>query len=365
MLDVFKWNIYCYSGIENIDRHNKYFVDLTNKYINCLKSNISKDDIIEFLDELTIYADLSFKEEEILMCEVGVHQAHIKKHIQEHNYFMEEVVYMRASVCKEKTKIEEHLLHFLVHWISYHVFGLDESMTKQLIAIRSGSSSIVAYEKFKMHTTTSILVDALGTLFYQMSELNQELYKLNLFIEKKVDEKTKELSRLNKELRVLSLTDSLTLLPNRRNAMKTLDRLWRDRVHSLVCIMIDLDFFKQVNDAYGHEAGDLVLVELAKALKHHFRNDDIVCRLGGDEFLVICPRIGLEEGLYIAESVRNSVLHMSLSTPYESIFGTISLGVAKRKKNMKTYKDLIRVADQSLYLAKESGRNRVCSVQNI
>ncbi len=111
-----------------------------------------------------------------------------------------------------------------------------------------------------------------------------------------MEERTRQLVEANKQLEVLSYTDALTQLPNRRCAIQTLKELWNDASLAdapLVCIMIDADYFKQVNDSCGHEAGDVVLKELSHTLKHSFRSDDIVCRLGGDEFLVICPNTDL------------------------------------------------------------------------
>lgn len=107
------------------------------------------------------------------------------------------------------------------------------------------------------------------------------------------------------------MTDALTGLPNRRHALQQLKTLWEESTRSaspLSVMMIDADHFKEVNDTCGHDAGDLVLGELARTLQHAVRTDDLVSRLGGDEFLIICPDTDSSGGRQIAETVRKKFL---------------------------------------------------------
>jgi hemerythrin len=123
--------------------------------------------------------------------------------------------------------------------------------------------------------------------------------------------------------------------------------------------MIDADHFKEVNDTYGHDAGDSVLIKLAKTLQHSLRNDDIVCRLGGDEFFVICPNTDREGGMYIAELTRKVVSELRVHTGGEPWHGSVSIGVASRSPDMESCDELIKAADKCLYAAKEAGKNCV------
>jgi hemerythrin len=106
-----------------------------------------------------------------------------------------------------------------------------------------------------------------------------------------------------------------------------------------------------------------VLKTLSRELKNTFRNDDIVCRLGGDEFLVICPDTDLKGGMYIAETARQKVSELKVETGAQVWIGSISVGVAEITPEFGTMNELIKAADESVYLAKDAGKNSVCSIQ--
>ncbi len=171
-----------------------------------------------------------------------------------------------------------------------------------------------------------------------------------------------ELATTNRRLREAAMLDPLTDFPNRRYAMSRLDQEWASAGRSqrpLACMVIDVDLFKGVNDRYGHAAGDAVLQETAKVLKHAARAHDVVCRIGGDEFLVICPDTASDAALQCGERLRRAVAAVSLQFQSHRLIGSISVGVAARDSGMPDSSAMVRAADQAMYQAKHAGRNRV------
>ena len=132
---------------------------------------------------------------------------------------------------------------------------------------------------------------------------------------------------------------------------------------ALSCMLIDVDYFKQVNDTYGHDAGDKVLYELGKTLLHSVRNDDFVARLGGDEFFIICSNTDLQSCLYLANQILERVKALDVPTGDGSWRGSISMGIAQKTKYMQSPEDLMKCADQGTYMAKDGGRGCVRAPQ--
>lgn len=172
-----------------------------------------------------------------------------------------------------------------------------------------------------------------------------------------------ELGIMTRKLRAAALTDQLTDLPNRRYAMKRLKQEWetaRRTGRPLSVVMCDIDHFKRVNDDHGHDTGDAVLREVAYVLQAHGRASDVLCRLGGEEFIVINVATDVGTTEKAAERLRAAVARHTI---HHGTFGravTLSLGVAQIMPGMANIDDLIKAADEALYMAKESGRNRVC-----
>jgi diguanylate cyclase (GGDEF)-like protein len=174
-----------------------------------------------------------------------------------------------------------------------------------------------------------------------------------------------ENSRLVERLRNLSIRDSLTDLFNHRHSMELVDqefqRVGRYPAHEgISLLMIDIDDFKQINDARGHLAGDAVLRDVALVLKDSLRAVDSVGRYGGEEFVVILPHTPREEALRTAERIRQRVDAHPFDVGAERVHVTVSIGVATYpSEGVDGPNALVREADRALYAAKDAGRNRV------
>lgn len=180
----------------------------------------------------------------------------------------------------------------------------------------------------------------------------------------KLAQTIRELEQSRLFLREQANTDPLTQLANRRHffqiATSSLAQMQRQGEHFSV-IMLDIDHFKRINDTYGHQAGDYVLVELTKVLTRMVREGDIIGRMGGEEFVVASPYTNRLAAIVLSERLRKSVESSGFYFGNNSIPVTVSLGVASKTSGIDDMDSLIAVADSRLYLAKQKGRNRICA----
>lgn len=173
-----------------------------------------------------------------------------------------------------------------------------------------------------------------------------------------------ERKKKEQKLVILATTDALTGLHNRRSFLDILQQ--QLKISTPHCpgalLMLDIDHFKRVNDTYGHPAGDLVIQNIAQGIRDSLRQDDISGRLGGEEFAVLLPKATLQQAQQLAERIREHVAATPTITHKETIYVTISIGVAllygQDEDSVKSQ------ADQALYQAKNSGRNRVCCAEH-
>lgn len=170
------------------------------------------------------------------------------------------------------------------------------------------------------------------------------------------------LEQLNEELERLATTDPLTSAYNRRFFMgkleEELQRIGRyGRSSSL--LMLDIDHFKSINDTYGHDAGDIVLIEMVRVLERHVRHLDTVARLGGEEFAILLPEANEEDAKGSAERLLQAVRDMTVDAGGTTISFTVSIGCTKFDSKSPDVESILKAADLALYDAKHGGRNQV------
>jgi len=180
---------------------------------------------------------------------------------------------------------------------------------------------------------------------------------------KRIVDLQKELLETNKRLELLSITDGLTKLHNHRYFQDELARAFEESQRyqrPLSLAMIDIDFFKKVNDTHGHAVGDDVLKRAAALYRDSVRSTDLVARYGGEEFAVMMPETSLVDAEAFAEKIRNLVETTPLDTQIGPLPITVSIGVASvPHTRIHSAKELIIAADKALYRAKKAGRNQV------
>jgi len=179
----------------------------------------------------------------------------------------------------------------------------------------------------------------------------------------RIVELQKELLASSRRYEALSLTDSLTSLRNRRAFDEEFASRFeqaRRYARPLSLVIVDLDYFKSINDQFGHAAGDGVLRGIARTLDHETRRSDFVARIGGEDFAILLPETSLFEALHFAEKIRSTIAGATIRTEAAAHKVTVSIGIANvPHSSVTSAQELFNAADQALYRAKARGRNRI------
>jgi len=210
------------------------------------------------------------------------------------------------------------------------------------------------------------------TAWEETHQANQQLQEANLKLQaanqklqeynRQLQTQLAEIRSLQEQLREQAIRDSLTGCFNRRYLEETMEREFARAVregYTVGVVMVDIDRFKAINDTFGHAVGDRIVMELGHSLQSLSRTGDIVCRYGGEEFLLLLPGLTAEVAVERAEQWRAAFAALELPTTGRKIRLTISLGVAIYPIDSEDSQEILRKADQALYLAKSNGRNRV------
>jgi len=219
--------------------------------------------------------------------------------------------------------------------------------------VQFSDRSLAGYSNFKLKTDPSLYASIKTASPHIEKNLKTIIRTLNLCLEK---------VGLYETLQALSIHDSLTGIHNRRYFdVRLQEEAERARKFSLEfsLLMIDIDFFKKVNDTYGHLVGDVVLRAVANILQSCIREIDFAARYGGEEFIIILQETNKKGALYVAERIRETVEKQAIKAFDETVRVTVSIGVVVYPQHTSYKELLVEIADKALYKAKDKGRNRV------
>ena len=244
------------------------------------------------------------------------------------------------------------LFAITIYWVRRVIVQPIIRVIRGLESVRATHSSVpLRREWLRELDDISVAVEAFGAALARISRHTAEL-------EREVAERQAAQARLVE----LATTDGLTGLKNRRYFMETASQEFeRARRYQtpLSLLMLDADHFKSVNDRYGHHIGDEVLKALARNGRRQLREVDLFARLGGEEFAMLLPQTDLNAARTVAERVRQNIAAQPVAAEENTVYFTISIGLAQLEASTTSLDDLLRQADDALYQAKENGRNRV------
>jgi diguanylate cyclase (GGDEF)-like protein len=261
------------------------------------------------------------------------------------------------------------LLVGLIWWVASRMSRPIEKIAQFARQVQQGDESAqlsIADRASEVREVRS-LMDAVQGMAKTLIERKHALEESNQLLEEKVAARTRELEQLKQAAEQQARTDALTGLPNRRAFNEAASALCAQASRSqrpLSLVMMDIDFFKKVNDTWGHDAGDYVLVEVAKLMMSSRRASDVAARLGGEEFAILLPDTNTEGAVAFAEKLRQNIAQHCMQYDAQVLAVTASFGIATTLDGQCDIEWLLRASDEGLYQAKTTGRNRVSVAGN-
>ena len=229
---------------------------------------------------------------------------------------------------------------------AYLIFFFSMIIPQIIILIYSGE-----HHHFGLVVLTFIFIPAIILLSKALYSNRLSNIKAHDYLEESVN-----------KLHQLSMIDALTNIYNRRyffEISKELIALAAREQQTVSLLMIDIDYFKKINDTYGHQTGDFILRDLVKEIEKIMRESDVFARVGGEEFAILLNDTSLDEAKIIAEKVRKTIEDGSFTYNTTSVDLTVSIGISELNIEKTTIEDIYKKSDEQLYIAKKNGRNRV------
>lgn len=341
-------------------------------YINLAEINYFKANYDKALELIPI--GLSLLEQynyEILMCEAYKVYALIYWKLNNsekaRHYF-----YLALDIADKKMAYN-YKIDILVF---YHQFLIEQNQIE--LAIKALSDAYVLTLANNLHEKSLLICWHFTTIYEKNEDYESALKYYKLYVSHDQDQSKERINQISEgidlrikteEIKLQSEIDSLTGIPNRRKFLQFLNTQWdHSKIHGhfLSLVIIDIDFFKEFNDNYGHPEGDKCLISIAKLLTGLLEKRYLLSRYGGDEFIAILPQTTPAEALTVAETMRHAILDAKICHQHSSIsdYVTITLGVASLiPTDALSINDFIKKADDALYEAKRNGRNKTISAR--
>lgn len=255
---------------------------------------------------------------------------------------------------------------FAVCSITILLFGWGYTSNSLSLAVDLNSYNLQWDTWFKALIDYIIISTCTVSAFYFLNKaLLQsffELKKHNRVLENRVRKRTKELEKEKQKAEELARTDFLTGLNNRRAFFEFAELINEEAKryeNEYSIVMIDLDYFKQINDTFGHKIGDIALQRAANCIKEISRACDVSARVGGEEFVILFPQTNLEQVQVFVKRLQDQINSTSINIEDKELCFTASYGVASSSENIKSIETILSHADSALYRAKNSGRNQI------
>ncbi|WP_075186469.1 GGDEF domain-containing protein [Teredinibacter haidensis] len=365
-IEVFPWSSNLEMGIPHLDEQHKTLVVLLNRLADTLVRE-DKLEIESVFEDLAAYAAYHFKDEEKVWSEYLDGDEWCESHLYSHQSFLPRVREIKEQgEHKPFREVIEDVVRFLIRWLAIHILDDDRKLALVVKGIQQGLDIEAAKQQAeeKMEDSINVFTDTVLGVCNSLSSRALELMRERL----RRQEVENELKQANAELEKLTITDQLTGLHNRRHFDEVLRlELQRGRrnASSVSLIAVDIDFFKKLNDRYGHSSGDEALKKVADMVgKACRRSGDFCFRVGGEEFYIVSSSLAPEDALAFAENVRLSVEALKIPNERSDVsnYVTISIGVLTKIPTKEDTKDAYLISvDRNLYKAKGDGRNCVVS----
>ena len=382
---VVGWCDFLETGLPEVDLEHKMFFDIIDEVFEAAKVGYKEFETI--LQTVLSHVAWHFKNEEDYMKSKKLYPKYIENHRLIHTQCMTQLAKMRDTVLRKNSEdniiyqkeLAINITHFIKNWLIFHILSEDYKIAKQMKFIEDGNTPEEAFHLLKDRIDKNI--DTLAITLINLLKIyelrHDKLLEIEADIKTSLEKKEKQLQDIIQENRKRSITDELTGIYNRRQAMSVLNDIWKEHSEPMCSIIqIDLDNFKEVNDTFGHHAGDLVLKQFANTVKECIRTNELCnkykygdeeivhfFRLGGDEFLIILHNFNLEESVAIAGDIHASINAIKVVDEQDKLLwrGSASMGVACRNADNQDYESVLKKADKYLYKAKEDGKNCIRS----